>query len=258
MASRVDLNADVGEECGDDAALLAIVTTANVASGEHAGGGAVMESTVGTAISLGVAVGAHPSYADRAAFGRVSHAHRLSPRQIARLVRSQVIEVAVVADLNGSRLSHVKAHGALYHDAATQQDVADAVIDGVRSACVELGYDRLPVMGQAGTRVHAAALSADVVFVAEGFADRRYLPDGRLAPRSHPEAVLGSLDAITKQVLQVVLDGRVTAIDGTVLRMPVDTICVHGDTPGAVAIARAVRLSLEGEGVVVTRWANEP
>lgn len=251
MPFVVDLNADVGEECGDDASLLAIVTTANVAAGGHAGGGAVLVETVRLAAQANVAVGAHPSYPDREGFGRVSRAGAHGPEAISALVRDQVLAVADACTVHHVGLSHVKAHGALYHDAALDGMLAAAFLDGVQAAAHSLGANDLPVMGMPGTLLEQACALRGLRFLAEAFADRAYAPDGTLLPRSQPGAVIHDPVEVAERVLRLATEGVVLAVDGTDLRIPAVTVCLHGDTAGAVAIARHVRRRLEEHGVVV-------
>jgi UPF0271 protein len=251
MPFVVDLNADVGEECGDDASLLAIVTTANVAAGGHAGGGDVLLETVGLAARARVAVGAHPSYPDRADFGRISRADMHDPTSISVFVREQVLAVAAACAAHNVGLSHVKAHGALYHDAATAPALAAAFLDGVQWAASDLGVSGIPVVGMPGTALEHACRQRGLAFMAEAFADRAYSPDGSLLPRSEPGAVLDDPGEVAERVLRLVTEGQVLAVDGSDLRVPAATVCLHGDTPGAVEMARRVRQRLEERGVVV-------
>lgn len=251
MPFVVDLNADVGEECGDDASLLAIVTTANVAAGGHAGGGQVLLDTVALAARSGVAVGAHPSYPDRAGFGRTSRADAHDATAIAAFVCAQVLAVAAACAEHGIRLSHVKAHGALYHDAGAHPALTAAFLSGVQAAAGDLGLSGLPVMGMPGTSLEHACGLRGLGFIAEAFADRAYAPDGTLLPRSEPGAVLHDPELVAERVLRLVTEGRLLAVDGTDLRIPAVTVCVHGDTAGAVEMARRVRHRLEARDVVV-------
>lgn len=254
MPRSVDLNADVGEECGDDVGLLHIVTTANVAAGAHAGGGSVLSETVRLAASLGVAVGAHPSYPDRQSFGRISMADRLTLQAVQGIVCEQVLEVAHECARHGVGLSHVKAHGALYNDAAVREDVARAVLAGVRSAAQQLGLDDLPVMGLPGSVLERVVRHADGRYIGEAFADRAYASDGTLVPRSSDDAVLSDPAAVCRQAVEIVSTLSIQARDGSRVDVTADSLCLHGDTPDAVALARAVRAAIEGIGVVVERW----
>ena len=229
--ASIDLNADLGEECADDDALLGIVTSANIATGAHAGGGAVMVRTVRSAAARGVAVGAHPSYPDRAAFGRVSHAGRWSSSDLQAEIVRQCRLVQDECAGAGVALSHLKPHGALYNDAASTPWIADAVA----RAAAALG---VPLVGLPGTEHERAAARAGTGFHAEAFADRAYRGDGTLVPRSEPGAVLEEVAAVDQ--------ARTLASRGGVA-----TICVHGDTPGAVEMARSIRAALEDAGIVL-------
>lgn len=244
----IDLNADLGEECGDDIAMLSIVSSANVAAGGHAGGGQVLLNTVAEAAARGVRIGAHPSYPDRENFGRISPiSNEVHPALFMESLINQILDVAAAAEQANAQISYVKPHGALYNDAMVNEDVALLVVRATRHASDNIalpGMPALPVMGQPGSTLQHIARVLSVPFIAEGFADRAYTPQGNLVPRSQPGAVLHDLQAITSQVLQMVQQGTVTAIDGTVIPMPIQTICVHGDTPGAVAIAQAVKTAL--------------
>lgn len=251
MPYLLDLNADVGEERGDDEGLLRIVTTANVAAGGHAGGGVVLARTVLAALGRGVAVGAHPSYADPRSFGRGPRPERHSLADVVDHVTEQVLAVGAVVAVHGARLSHVKAHGTLYNDAVVDRVLADALVAAVERARRDLGYDRLPIMGLSGSCLADSALAASVPFVAEAFADRAYGPDGALVPRSQAGSMIHDVDEICARVVGMAADGRVRAIDGSHVAITASTVCVHGDSPGAVEIARAVRAALESNGVTV-------
>ena len=247
----MDVNADVGEERGDDAGLLAIVTSANVATGAHAGGGTVLDETVRLAASTGVAIGAHPSYRDREGFGRVSMAGRISDSELVADLVEQVMLVADSCRRHGTALRHVKAHGALYNDAARDEGIAMALVDAVRNAGDLLGGSALAVVGQAGSHLSQAAAGAGLPFVREAFADRAYLASGALAPRSRPGAVLVEAGDISDQVAAIALARPIRTVDGSSIVVPADTICLHGDTPGAVEHARQARRTLEALGVRV-------
>jgi len=251
MAVEIDLNADVGEERGDDRALFDIVTSASVAAGGHAGGGPVLHETVRLAASAGVRVGAHPSYPDREGFGRRSFAADHDSTSIAAFVSAQVLEVAAACAHRSVGLAHVKAHGALYNDAVADAALAEAFLTGVLRAGAELDGGPIPVMGIPGSALHRACDRRDVPFLAEAFADRAYAPDGSLVPRRTAGAVLHDHDAVARQAVRVAVEGSVVAIDGSVIAIPAVTVCLHGDTPGAVAMSRRVRRELEAHGVRV-------
>ncbi len=247
----IDLNADVGEQRGDDEALFGVVTTANVAAGGHAGGGAVLEETIRLAVASSVTIGAHPSYPDREEFGRVSRAREYDSTAIASFVHEQVMAVAAACARHGVMMTHVKAHGALYNDAMVDDRIADALIDGIARTAADVGETGLPVMGLPGSSLQRACLRRNVPFIAEAFADRAYAADGTLLPRNSPGAVLHEIDAVVQQVLRIACESVVIAVDGSAIRMSASSICVHGDTPGAVGMAREVRSALEAAGIRV-------
>lgn len=244
VAIRIDLNADLGEDCGNDLAMLEVVTSANVACGAHAGGPETMFATMAAAGARGVALGAHPGYADRPGFGR--SIVPMTEGELERLVAYQVGAAAGIAALAGLRLSHVKAHGALYNLSVDDPSVARAIARGVRA--VDPGL-RLLVL--AASPALAATEAEGIRPAAEIFADRAYLPDGRLMPRDRPGAVLHDAAAISARVLDMLDRGSILAGDGSRLPARMDSICLHGDTPGAVEIARALKQALVAAGVTV-------
>lgn len=225
----VDLNADLGEEITDDAGLLTVVTSANVACGYHAGGPATMREVCEQAAVRGVAVGAQVSYADRENFGRV--ALDVPVETLRDQVAHQVGLLAEIAAAAGTRVTYVKPHGALYHRVAVDREQADAVL---------AGSGDLPVLGMPGSLILDLAREAGRPVVHEGFPDRTYTPEGRLAPRDQPDAVLTDTDRIVRQALD--------------LARAVDSLCLHGDTPGAVAHAAEVRRRLEAAGFHLRPW----
>jgi 5-oxoprolinase (ATP-hydrolysing) subunit A len=240
---KIDLNADVGEG-GDDRSLMPYLTSVNVACGGHCGDARTMAETVEAAASFGLAIGAHPSYPDREHFGRRDLA--LPPAELAASLAAQIDALARVAAARGARLAHVKPHGALYNRAARDGRLAELVAGAV------VAVDRsLRLVGLAGSRLLDAARAAGLEVAAEAFADRRYAPDGSLASRALPEAVVSDPDAAAAQALSIVRDHRVAALDGTDLELQADTLCIHGDTPGAPSIARAVRARLARAGVTI-------
>jgi len=239
----IDLNADVGEGM-DDSAILPFLTSANVACGLHAGGPEVMDRTVAQALERGVRIGAHPGYDDRANFGRLDV--ELSAAAASSLVLFQIGALDAFVRAHGGALVHVKPHGALYNRAARDLGLARAIADGVRRARRDL-----VLVGLAGSLSLEAARSTGLPVAAEAFADRRYLADGSLMPRKQAGSVLtGPADA-AEQALHIARDGYVIAADGSKLEVRAQTLCLHGDTPGAPRIARAVRERLEGEGIQV-------
>ena len=240
---RIDLNADVGEGM-DDAPLMPLLTSANVACGLHAGSPAVMDRTLTLARDKGVRVGAHPGYADRENFGRTNV--KLADEEVRALVVYQVAALSGMAAAHGVRLTHVKAHGALYNQAAKDRRLARVIAESV------LALDpRLRLVGLAGSAQIDAARSVGLTPAGEAFADRRYLPDGTLMPRTQPGAVLHDPAEAAQQAVRIARDREVIASDGSHLRVEAETLCLHGDTDGALAIARAVRDALEEAGVTV-------
>jgi len=223
----IDLNADVGEECGQDAALMRCITSANVACGVHAGSVATMHDTVLLAMEHGVVVGAHPSFPDREHFGR--REMQLRSAEITDLVIRQIEGLAAVASREGIRLMHVKPHGALYNVAVRDRRVADAIAGAVAS------LDRsLVLLGLPRSELVAAGQAAGLQTAGEAFADRAYRPDGTLVPRTEPGAVIHDPEQVLARVASLAE------------RPDVDTICVHGDTPGAAELASKIRAALEG------------
>ena len=244
---RIDLNSDLGEgfgpwAMGDDAAMLDIVTSANVACGGHASDPETMYRTLCLARERGVTVGAHPGYADREGFGR--RVIPMAPSEIARMVAAQVGALAGVAVLAGVPLAYVKAHGALGNLAADDAAVAEAIA-GVAHAMA------LPVLAISGTELETACRAAGVRVFPEVFADRAYLPNGRLVPRSRPGAVIHDAGVAVARMLAFLRSGEMPCLDGGTVRLSAASICVHSDTAGAVAMARALRARLAAEGVDV-------
>ena len=246
----VDLNSDLGESfgpwtLGDDAAMLPLVTSANLACGFHAGDPAVMLAASRTAVLHGVAIGAHPSYRDLAGFGRRDM--EVPAEQLHADLLYQIAALSGIAAHASGRVAYVKPHGALYNRIAVDLEVAEVVADVARS----LG---LPVLGLPGSAIAAACDRAGVRFVREAFADRGYLADGTLAPRSLDGAVLTDPVEVAERAVRIATEGVVVAVDGTEVSARVDSLCVHGDTPGAVELARAVRGALDAAGVEVTAF----
>ncbi len=239
----MDLNADLGEGM-DDAAILPFLTSANVACGLHAGGPLTMDTTVAQALARGVRVGAHPSWPDREHFGRIEQHH--APDEVRALVLYQIGALDAVVRARGATLRHVKAHGALYNQAAK-----DAALARIFAEAVRAYRGDLIVVGLAGSVQLQAAREAGLPAAGEAFADRRYLADGSLMPRSRPGAVLHDVAEVTGQALRIAKQCSVIASDGTPVRVSAETICLHGDTPGAVQFARAVRERLESAGVAI-------
>ena len=243
----VDLNADLAEgfgvwELGDDTAMLDIVTSANLACGFHAGNPVGLARTCRAAAGRGVRIGAQVGYFDLAGFGR--RRIDVAPMELTADVVYQIGALQALARTAGSELGYVKPHGALYNTIVTDRDQARAVAEAVHA--VDPG---LPVLGLAGSVFFAEAERLGLRTVAEAFADRSYQPDGSLVPRGAPDAVLRDPGLIAERALAMVHNGEVTAVDGTVIRIEVESVCVHGDSPGAVGIAGAVRERLLAGGV---------
>jgi 5-oxoprolinase (ATP-hydrolysing) subunit A len=250
VPERIDLNADIGEAfgaypMGADEALLACVTSANVACGFHAGDPTVIDRTVARAVRAGVAVGAHPGHFDLRGFGRREIA--ADPAEVEADVVYQVGAVAAFARAHGGHLTHVKPHGALYSQAARDDALARAVARGV----ARFSRDAI-LIGLAGSAVMREAAEAEGLrFAAEAFADRAYDAAGRLVPRSRPGALITDPPSAAARALRIVCHHVVTSVEGNEVPMHADTLCLHGDNPHALAIARAVRETLEGAGVSV-------
>ncbi|HLQ79988.1 MAG TPA: 5-oxoprolinase subunit PxpA [Brachybacterium sp.] len=242
----LDLNADLGEgygdwSMGDDAAMLEVVTTANVACGGHAGDGSTMRAACRAAAARGVALTAHVAYPDLAGFGR--RFLDIAPADLTDQVVVQTGALQAMARAEGAQVTGVKPHGALYNALAHHEGQAAAVVRALQ----ELGG--LPIVAAPGAAVVGPAREAGLEVVLEGFADRTYLPDGTLTPRSQPGAVLTDPAAVADQALSIATSRGVRAADGSWVELPVRSLCLHGDTPGAVELARTVRERLEGAGV---------
>ncbi len=245
----IDLNCDVGESfgayrIGADADVMPNVSSANVACGYHGGDPAVMRATVRLARDAGVAVGAHPGLPDLAGFGR--REMRVTPREVEDMVLYQIGALAAIAGSEGVRLGHVKAHGALYNMAARDRALADAIARAVRAFDASLILFGLP-----SSELLRAGEAAGLPVASEGFADRAYEPDGSLTPRSRAGSVIHDVDTVVRRAVRMAVDGVVTATDGSEIALRVETLCTHGDTPGAAALTRALRAGLERAGVTI-------
>ncbi|MFF9429449.1 LamB/YcsF family protein [Streptomyces sp. NPDC014746] len=249
----IDLNADLGEGFGrwtltDDEQLLSVVTSANVACGFHAGDAATMRRVCALAAARGVRIGAQVSYRDLAGFGR--RAMDVPAAELAAEVAYQIGALEVFARAAGSRVSYVKPHGALYNRVVRDAEQAAAVVEGVLLA------DRtLPVLGLPGSRLHEAAEAAGLPVVTEAFGDRAYRADGSLLPRGQEGAVVTDPDEVVERSLSLARSGVVTAHCGSTVAVRARSLCLHGDTPGAVGLARRVRERLEASGVPVAAFA---
>jgi UPF0271 protein len=246
---RIDLNSDVGESfgawrMGADAEVMRSITSANVACGFHAGDPGVMRQTIRLARASGASVGAHPGYPDLVGFGR--REMKASAKDVEDMVLYQIGALAAMAAAEGVKLAHVKAHGALYNQAVRDRALADAIAGAVRA------FDRgLVLFGLPGSELLQAGERAGLRVAAEGFADRAYNADGSLASRAEAGSVIHDPDEVVRRSLRMVRDGRVTARDGSELTFRVDTLCTHGDTPGAHELTRLLREGLQREGVAV-------
>ncbi|MDH6574627.1 5-oxoprolinase subunit PxpA [Kitasatospora sp. MAP5-34] len=251
----IDLNSDLGEgygrwTLGDDDALLSVVTSANIACGFHAGDPNTMRRTCWTAAENGVAIGAHVGYRDLVGFGRRQIV--LDPDDLINDVIYQIAALDAFARLAGSRVGYVKPHGALYNTVTADPAQAAALAEAVHR------YDpELVLLGPAGSQGLSQARARGLEGVEEAFADRAYDRGGQLVPRGRPGAVIHDIDVIVQRCLTLALHGEVTAIDGSIVPLRPRSLCVHGDTPGAVAIARAVRASLLDAGVLLAPFAAE-
>ena len=223
---------------------MPLISSANIACGLHAGNYESISRTIALAVQQGVAVGAHPGYDDRQAFGR--REQQLSSDQIKNLLIYQLGALEAIARAEGAVLRHVKPHGALYNQAERDQDLALAIVAGIRA------FDpSLCLLGRAGSAMQEAASAQGQGFIAEAFADRRYRADGSLVPRSEPGSILLDPDDVASQVRSLVTQGEVLASDGSRVQVSFDSLCLHGDTPGAPALAARIRRELQALGVSV-------
>ncbi|MDO9425451.1 MAG: 5-oxoprolinase subunit PxpA [Methylobacterium sp.] len=251
---RIDLNADLGEgygpyRMGDDAALLDIVTSANVACGFHAGDPGIMVATARAAKARGVALGAHPGFDDRRGFGR--RVIRATPGEIEADVAYQIGALQACAALAGHRVTHVKAHGALANLSNAEDDVARAIARAVRAV-----DDTLVVLVMPGLAAERAAEAEGLRVVREIYADRAYAEDGQLAPRGEPGSVITDPEAVAARTRRMVEEGALLTLTGRRIPVSIDTVCVHGDDPHAVDTARALRRTLEEAGFTLAPFAD--
>jgi 5-oxoprolinase (ATP-hydrolysing) subunit A len=252
----IDLNCDLGESfgawrMGQDDAVLDYISSANVACGFHAGDASVMQRTVQAAMARGVAIGAHPSLPDLQGFGR--REMQISADEAHALVLYQTGALSAFAVAAGTRLTHVKPHGALYNMAARDAQLADAIAGAVRD------FDAgLILVGLAGSELPRAGSRLGLRVAHEAFADRRYRSDGSLVSRREPDAVIHDIDAAVAQAVAIAIEGRVTARDGTPVVIAADTICVHGDRPDAAEFAHRLQAGLVAAGVAIAALPGRP
>ena len=243
MGGVIDLNSDLGEGAGNDAAIMPFVTSANIACGAHAGDEETMRATIALALRHGVAVGAHPGYRDPANFGRVPL--HLPREELLDDLRSQVAALSAAASDAGAALVHVKAHGALYNQGERDDTVAEVIVASLDAR------SGVALFAPPGSAMERAAQAARIRVAREGFVDRAYELDGTLRSRRLPGAVLDDPAAAAAQAVSIARDGRVRAFDGSYLPLEVDTLCLHGDAPAAPRVASAVREALEAAGITV-------
>lgn len=257
MMRTLDINSDMGEgfgrwSMGDDLAMLDLVSSANVACGFHAGDPSIMRRTVREAVQRGVAVGAHPGFNDLQGFGR-RRVTGLSAEELEALVVYQVSALMGIAALEGASIAHVKVHGALSNMASEDREIANAVAGAVR-----VFHPRLAFVVMPNTELERAGEEMGLRLVREVFADRAYLDDLTLAPRDRKGAVLRNMREVRAHVRRIATTGTIKTTSGALVRVPVDTICVHSDTPGAVKIAKVVREELKSAGVDMSPVAAKP
>jgi len=234
----------MGEGCGNDADLMDFVSSVNIACGFHAGDAATMRETLETAISKGIAIGAHPGYRDRENFGRVSMS--LSPDEVYDIVVEQITDLRDICKSAGGKLRHVKAHGALYNQAAKDAKLSHAIAMAVRAV-----DDTLILFGLSGSVMIGETERCGLRSASEVFADRTYRSDGSLTPRIEANALIVETDAAVAQVLQMVRDRTVTATDGSIVPITADTICIHGDGKNSLEFARTIQQKLVENGVEI-------
>lgn len=249
--TAIDLNSDLGEwdladDGGNDARMFRAITSANIACGFHAGNTSSMLVSARLAADRGVGLGAHPSYRDRQGFGRRDQ--EVDQRTLRHDILEQVGALSNAADTAGTRIRYLKPHGALYNRIATDPAQAEAVALAARET-------QLPILGLAGTAIHEAADRHGVRFFREAFLDRAYLPNGQLAPRSVDGAMITDAAEVAERAVRIAAEGSLQAIDGSSLRIELDSLCVHGDTPGSIAMAEAVREALDAAGIELRAFA---
>jgi len=246
---RIDLNCDLGEGAGHDAALMPLITSANIACGIHAGDVETMRESIALARRHQVALGAHPSLNDREHFGR--RELPVTPDEVQLLVMTQVRLFQRIAEQNGAHVVHVKPHGALYNMASRDAELAKAVVRAV----LECGVD-LVLFGMAGGKLVEEGHAGGLRVAREVFADRTYQADGSLTPRSQPQAMIHDVDIAVAQVLRMIREGKVRATDGTDVTIQADTVCLHGDGPNPVVFAARLRRELREAGIEIKTFGT--
>jgi 5-oxoprolinase (ATP-hydrolysing) subunit A len=241
--NSIDLNADVGEGTGNDAALFGIISSANIACGAHAGNETTMRACISLALQHGVAIGAHPGFADRENMGRATVAS--SPAEVYRIVQQQVELLLELAVAQNASVSHVKAHGSLYNLASRQTDLAVAMV----TAIVDID-PKLRICGLPNSCMQNEAKAHNVGFIAEAFVDRNYDDQGFLVPRTHPHAMVqGSANELAERAVRLARGAPIQSVNGNELTLAPQTLCVHGDTSDVVDVARSVRAALLAAGI---------
>lgn len=245
MSKTIDLNADLGEGCGGDAALMSVITSCNIACGGHAGDAISMREALQLAKANGVAAGAHPSFPDRENFGRTR-----SELRGAELERSLIAQVEALRDIASDlsvSLTHLKPHGALYNMAAEDAGLAQSIV-----SVLERSLPGAKLFGPPASELENAAEKRGIAFTSEGFADRAYEANGQLRDRAKTGAVIHDAEKQATQALQIATQRTVNSYDGDLISLPVTTICVHGDTPESVSAARKIKAALEREGLTLS------
>jgi len=245
MPFSIDINCDMGEGMATDALIMPFISSANIACGFHAGNETIMQQTVELALRYNVAIGAHPSFPDKENFGRTNM--HFSPEQVSTMVKEQVELLAGIAAKNNCKLHHVKPHGALYNMAAKDEELSAAICTAIKEIDASL-----LVYALSGSKMVDVAQAMGLQAYHEIFADRTYQPDGSLTPRSMTNALLLNEDEVTKQVLQILLEKKLTTTDGKMISLKADTICIHGDGGHAVEFAKAIHDKLK-ENNIITR-----
>jgi UPF0271 protein len=248
-AATIDLNADLGEGMGGDDELLQIVSSTSIACGGHAGDAPTMRRILRACKQLGVRAGAHPGYHDPKRFGRFRIV--MPMEQLLGQIRSQLFLIRWIADEVGVELAYVKLHGALANQTAEELAFAVGIF-----ATIQAMDPRLAILALDNSAQVRAANAVGVPLIREAYADRAYMPDGLLVPRSEEGAVIHNADAVVERCVRLAKQGEIVAIDGTVIKSEARSICLHGDTPGAVDLAREVRYALEAEGVTIAAEAR--